>query len=364
VLWRFLFSHAIFFYCDISGMKRSLSALQLGLLLSFFFGDYTLSAPVSIDTVPIGNPNNPADIRYISEGVGSVPYRYRIGKTEVTYELYIEFLNAVAKSDRSDQYALYLPNFYHGIVRNGSNGNYSYSLRPPESLQGGGTYYFENKPAAFVSFSNAMRFANWMHNGQPTGPQDASTTEDGAYTLNGAITVADLRTINRNASARWWVPNEDEWYKAAYFDPELGVYYEFATGTNVPPDNNLPPSDSGNSANYARGEGFGFVYTEVGAYTLSASPFGTLDQNGNVYEWNETKFGSGFHRGYRGGSVSVVRFHELTSELRAAVRFMEFPIVQPGYGFRLATVIPEPSTLLLMVMAGLGLLFSRRTRNY
>ena len=32
--------------------------------------------------------------------------------------------------------------------------------------------------------------------------------------------------------------------------------------------------------------------TDVGAYTLSASPYGTFDQGGNVSEWNETGLGS------------------------------------------------------------------------
>jgi formylglycine-generating enzyme required for sulfatase activity len=337
-------------------VKRVVAVLVVALL------PCTLARAVTIETVPIGYPGNPADTRYVPEGVGSVPYRYRIGKTEVTNEQYIEFLNAVAKSDRSDQYALYRPNYYESIVRTGSNGNYSYSLRPPENLENGGTYYFENKPAEFVSFSNAIRFANWMHNGQPTGPQDASTTEDGAYTLNGAITITQLKTVNRNPGARWWIPNEDEWYKAAYYDPELSVYYEYATGTNVAPDRNLPSSDTGNSANYARSEGtVGFVFTEVGAYTLSASPFGTFDQNGNVDEWNETKFLADNQRGYRGGSVYTDRFHEITLQLRAAERYMDFPTIRRG--FRLATVIPEPSTLLLGAVVGFGLLIPRRTRN-
>ncbi len=45
-------------------------------------------------------------------------------------------------------------------------------------------------PVNFVSFWDGLRFANWLHNGQPTGAQGNSTTEDGAYTLTaGGITV-------------------------------------------------------------------------------------------------------------------------------------------------------------------------------
>jgi hypothetical protein len=38
-------------------------------------------------------------------------------------------------------------------------------------------------PVNRVSFYDALRFANWRHNGEPTGEQDNTTTEDGALRL-------------------------------------------------------------------------------------------------------------------------------------------------------------------------------------
>ena len=60
------------------------------------------------------------------------------------------------------------------------------------------TAYFANHPACaaapvnVVSWGDVARFSNWMQNGQPTGAQDLTTTEDGSYYLNGAMTDAAL----------------------------------------------------------------------------------------------------------------------------------------------------------------------------
>src|SRR5207253_2820362 len=103
----------------------------------------------TIPAVFIGNPGNPSDTRYIDSntppnGFGSVAYSFNIGKTEVTHAQYVAFLNAVAKSD---PYGLYSTTS-SGIVRSGTSGSYSYSVRPdvtnvPPSNT---TYTFGDKP--------------------------------------------------------------------------------------------------------------------------------------------------------------------------------------------------------------------------
>ena len=135
-----------------------------------------------------------------------------------------------------------------------------------------------------------MRFINWLENGQPVGLQDASTTENGVYA------VSDGLSETRTAGAKYFLPSEDEWYKAAYYDANSAVYFNYPTGTDSLPNNNLPTADTGNSANFNVFNSAGNHYTtgsisypltDVGSYAQSASPYGVFDLGGNVSEWNE-----------------------------------------------------------------------------
>ena len=84
------------------------------------------------------------------------------------------------------------------------------------------------------------------NNGQPTGAQGPGTTEGGAYHDVGNQTL-----FGRNAGAKFFIPTEDEWYKAAYHDKTAGLaasYFDYPTGSNTAPINTLP--DPGNHANF------------------------------------------------------------------------------------------------------------------
>ena len=160
-----------------------------------------------------------------------------------------------------------------------------------------------NRPVNYVSFWDAARFANWLHNGQPTGPQGPGTTEDGAYHDVGNQTL-----FGRNAGAKFFIPTEDEWYKAAYHDKTAGLaasYFDYPTGTNAVPGNDInETTNPGNNANYYISDyaiGSPYYRTVAGEFELSDSPYGTFDQGGNVWEWNETTVSSS-SRGLRGGS--------------------------------------------------------------
>lgn len=308
-----------------------------------------LAHAVTIDTVPIGNPDNPADIRYDANGYGQVPNSFRIGKTEITDAQYVEFLNAVATSDPYRLYnALMDTTTEGGIIRSGLPGNFTYAVKGP-ALNGG--YAYHEKPVGFVNWYSAIRFANWLHNGQ-RGP---GTTEYGAYTLLGDTPIpSNASDITRNVGARWYLPSEDEWYKAAYYNSDAGVYYDYPTGTNAMPNNNSPSADTGNSANFLVGS----IYplTDAGAYTNSDSAFGTFDQGGNVWEWNETVIVDS-SRGLRGGGYCC----GFVSDLHAAIRSAADPWNEQGWiGFRVATTIPEPNALLLGALASVGLLLRVR----
>ena len=54
------------------------------------------------------------------------------------------------------------------------------------------------------------------------------------------MTNAALLAVTRNVSATWFIPTQDEWYKAAYYDGNTDMYYDYPTGTDTPPDNTLP----------------------------------------------------------------------------------------------------------------------------
>ena len=194
-----------------------------------------------------------------------------------------------------------------------------------------------------------------MHNGQPTGAQDLTTTENGSYYLNGATSDSALMAVSRTGDATYVIPTENEWYKAAYHDKSAGTgatYFDYPTGTNTTPSNVLGnPTDPGNNATfYASGYTIGSPYyrTEKGAHENSDSPYGTLDQGGNVWEWNETAVDSS-SRGLRGGS-----FDNISGNLAASARGYGGPTGgSSGIGFRVANV-PEPGSIALLVSGGIA----------
>ena len=330
---------------------------------------------VTIDLVPVGNPGNANDPA-TGNLYGGVAYDYQIGKYDVTIGQYAEFLNAVAKTDT---YSLYNTSMgtdqnIRGISRTGSPGSYSYSVIGPDGVVNGQSG--ANRPITFVSWWDSARFANWLANGQPTGAQNSTTTENGAYNLNGASGTAPARNVtnpNTGATPTYVIPTENEWYKAAYYSPVLnsgsGGYYTYATQSNAAPGNVI--GSGANQANYAPGgvssvtqsasySGSQNYLTDVGAFTNSASFYGTFDQSGNVFQWNDLDGLPGSSRGLRGGDWTV-QASALSSSFR-----VEF---DPSYedaitGFRLASpvAVPEPSTW-AMGAGGLACVAGRAVRR-
>ena len=340
-----------------------------------------------MEFVHVGNLGNAPD----DSEFGSVGYNYDIATYETTYGQYVEFLNAVARSDPNGlfnpgmQYDLLL----NGITRTGVDGSYSYSVAPSSTQNPEGS---ENKPVNYVNFLDAIRFANWMHNGKGTG-----STESGAYLITTAELVGAARwenviyykatgdlsisvgdqaqasgllgsgfdtrstilsvtkkegftyfTVQNNNNsngiatgsgtvtvipathapgAQYWIPTENEWYKAAYYNPTLnngaGGYYDWATQSNIAPGNTV--GTGSNLANTRTDTGFTKssgaliiletpdplvgpnMLTPVGAFSGSASYYGTFDQDGNITEWNESIYDPTAVFGDYNGSVNGTR---------------------------------------------------------
>lgn len=275
-------------------------------------------AEVTFNWAAVGDIGNPADpLNEAGDpdlnipglgipGIGSVAYPYEIATTEVTLAQYAEFLNAVAQTDPHELYNPALgmgldlndnefvlsPNIA-GISRSGEEGAYSYAVI------GTGT-----RPVTYVSWNDAARFVNWLHNGQGNGD-----TESGVYDMSEVAPV-------RSETATYFLPSLNEWYKAAYYDPSPegpggSAYWLYPTRSNDAPGNIVGSSPNNANSIDALNSFFSVTQssdydpyqnylTEVGSFTGSATYYGTYDQAGNVGEWTEY-FDSG-SRGYRGGS--------------------------------------------------------------
>jgi formylglycine-generating enzyme required for sulfatase activity len=294
---------------------------------------------VTIDWVPIGNAGNPADTaaNCYAADCGSVAHAYHISKYEVTNAQYAEFLNAVAATDPFGLYGTNMgSNSKGGITRSGSDGSYVYAVKPG----------FENRPVVFVTSHHALRFANWLANGQGSGD-----TETGSYTIT-ANGLANNSITRNEAAATVVLPSESEWYKAAYYSPG-GTYFDYPTRTDTETSCIGPAGDTGNSANCESA-----VLTDAGAYALSASPYGTFDQGGNVWEWNEQIYFTA--RGLRGGGWNGLGAGYLAASSPSAG---EATFGSAYVGFRVARVAPEPARVLLALTGGLVLAAVRLRRR-
>jgi hypothetical protein len=226
-----------------------------------------------------------------------------------------------------------------------------------------------------------------MANGQPTGAQNSTTTENGAYNVNGATTGnapgKNVTNPNTSAAPTFYIPTENEWYKAAYYSPNYGGvgvpgYYAYATQSNDAPGNTI--GSSTNQANYRLGgiysvtqsasfSGTQNYLTDVGAFSGSGSFYGTFDQSGNVNQLNDLDGTPGSLRGLRGGSWGNPNPSALSSSAGGSGPSKEDNTI----GFRLASPASSPSavpeidpnslgSVLALVMGSLGLLERRRLK--
>jgi formylglycine-generating enzyme required for sulfatase activity len=297
---------------------------------------------------------------------GAVGYDYYISKYEITQGEWTAFLNAVAtdKSASTGIRLLYNGSMnttgYSGISRGDSGSSYSYSVSDN----------YKDRPVVFVSVQDVKRFCNWLTNQKLYG---TSGTETGIYDMSaGANAVRDDVVWQLGGIA---LPDENEWYKAAYYDPfkigEAGYYtYSFGHANGDQPSTDFANYYNGsffyhdvNSPDWGNGV---FYLSEVGFYenySSSLSAYGVADMTGNVWEWTDSQY-NGTYRIARGAAFNNVSNPFISAD---SSRTIFLPSREDcDIGFRVASLapIPEPSTYGVIGGALVGLLcLVRRKRR-
>jgi formylglycine-generating enzyme len=345
----------------------------LGLVVVLAGGSPASAEPLTYEMVTVGNAGNAND----TTGYGGVAYEYRIGKYDVTIGQYTEFLNFVDPHG-TNPFFIYDSRMGTDLNIAGISFTSGAAYGTKYAVMGGSG----NRPITYVSWFSAARFANWMH-WMLTG-QGAWSTEYGVYNVEGQTGGT---APAKNAGATYWIPTENEWYKAAYHHPQASggpsdSYWAYATQSDTAPANTI--GSAANQANYFTEDGFSFTQsstysstqnylTDVGAFAGNASFYGTFDQNGLVYQWNDLDGSPGSSRGLRGGDWSSLNATFLSSANR---EMTDLWFEGSDVGFRLAgpaSLITGPpgvpeidrntlGSVLALVTGALGLIERRRLK--
>jgi len=321
----------------------------------------TATHAITLDWVTVGDPGNAAD----TTGHGAVAASFQIMKYEFTNSQYAAFLNSVAATDTYSLYNVNMgSNARGGITQSGSSGAYTYAVK---SNMG-------DKPVNYVSWFDTARVANWLMNGA-TG---TSSTETGAYTLVGGQTSGTAPV--RNPGATFYIPTQNEWYKAAYYKGSgtNAGYWDYTTQSDTAPtavtSGSTGIGSAGSAGNFANFDNEADWNGQNGSVTTVGSNggpswYGAFDMGGNVGEWNDLNGSAGAFRGIRGGGWNNIASDLSSSGGAAGPTTVE----SNNIGFRLASPVSGPpgvpeidpaglGSVLALVTGTLGLLERRRKR--
>jgi formylglycine-generating enzyme required for sulfatase activity len=276
-----------------------------------------------MEFVTIGNPGNAPDTTGAPNPAGGVAYSYDIGKFEVSDDMITKF-NA------------------------------------SQSLQITKTTFGPNKPAAFVSWNESARFVNWLNTstGNPAAYKfTTSGVNDNIALWASGDAGFDASNPYRNSLAKYWLPSYNEWYKAAYYNPNDSTYYDFANGSNTAPTAVASGTTAGTAV-------YGQPFAQGPADVTNAgglSPYGVMGLEGNFFEWEESSFDLTNSVGSSARAVRGGGWFNASTLLSSSLRLGYLPSDEFNIGFRVASLsssppaaVPEPGTLLLGTLLGLG----------
>ena len=276
-----------------------------------------------MEFVTIGNPNNTADTTGSPNPAGSVAYTYNLAKYEVSR----------GQIDKAN-----------------SAGSLGIMLADMTYFGGNGV----NKPATGITIYEAATYVNWLNTS--TGGTAAYKFVGGTFQLWSPTDAGyNANNMFRNSLAKYVIASSNEWYKGAYGSPN-GTWYDYPTGSDIAPTAVANGTDT-NTAVYGGQSGPADIDNAGGL-----SPWGTMAQGGNVWEWNETAYDgsnniAGESREFRSGHWLYEGFG-MGSSTRGGDS--EDPTYGgDGMGFRVASV-PEPSSLSLLALGGVVMALRRR----
>ena len=221
-----------------------------------------------------------------------------------------------------------------------------------------------------MSWYESAAFVNWLNTSKGFTPAyslgwSGSTWSMALWTVWDA--GYDANNLYRNSLAKYFLPSENEFYKAAYGKSDGSGYYLYPTASDTAPTP-VPSGTAAGTAVYSQptGQGPASVYEAGGL-----SSYGTMGQGGNVWEWEESAH-DGWNnsateaRGVRGGL-----WYSTANNMQPIIRP---PFNYPGregdfaLGFRVASVAdvgvaPEPSTYALLGLGAIGMLMVMRRKK-
>lgn len=302
-----------------------------------------------LDFVTIGAAGNratrPDEVPYAPDlSIGAVPYEYRITRTELTVQQYCEFVRAYAQYYPDARY----DSFFTGIW---IHANY-------DSETGPVTFDYNPVVANFpttLTWRFAARYCNWLQNGKAL---NQAAFESGAYDTSTFTKNAD-GSINdqpvHSPGAKYWIPTENEWVKAAFYDPKkdgVGGYWQYPNGTDTPLIPGPPGVGQTNAGTWA-GDTSGWF--PVGSYPDTKSPWGLLDVSGGVSEWNEDL---AIDVRVTRGTYRLSQFPEWTDRIEQSSGSLVY--IDQWNGLRLASMVPSPSGVLIILLGSTGYIGRRR----